>query len=304
MVIGGIRLRIDTDLRCGCVLPAAYNAFAKKCGVARPAGTLHVRVTGDFPGAVPGDDARVVATGLNDLGVSRLYFAGGIYTVGIIPCPGEEMRYMRFEPGFREATLFLAPSDRWSRFVLDSMLRIFFSQVAVLESAFLLHASAVTTPLGAHLFMGKSGTGKSTHSRLWLSVFDDCSLLNDDNPLVRLHPGGRVTLHGTPWSGKTPCWVERSAPLLSMTRLHRSARNRYTRLTDIDAFVAVLPGVSVINHSADLYSRACDTLTQVIGSVSTGILDCRPDGAAARVCRLNTETTGNMPSRPVKHNNK
>ena len=40
---------------------------------------------------------------------------------------------------------------------------------------------------GISLFQGKSGTGKSTHSGLWLKHIPGCELLNDDNPIVHFN---------------------------------------------------------------------------------------------------------------------
>lgn len=283
--IGGIRIALDA-VSLGIRLPQAYDPFlAGSAGDV--SGVLRVMALSDgdeFPQA-----QRQVGAGFNDLGESRLFFDDGCYSVGIIPCPGERMMRMRFSPDFREATLRLAPGSRWNAFITDSMLRIFFSQTAVLGRAFLVHASAVLTPSGAHLFMGKSGTGKSTHSSLWLKNFSDCSLLNDDNPLLRLDAAGSVSLHGTPWSGKTKCWRRVSAPLLSMTRLRQSLCNAYAPLADVEAFVSVLPGVSVISHSRMLHGEACDTLSEVVGKVKVGALDCRPDDAAALLCRQHVE---------------
>lgn len=237
----------------------------------------------------PSADARQVATGFNDLGESRLFFDGSRYTIGISPCPGVEMRYMRFSEDFRQAHLSLRPGSVWNPFIIDSMLRIYFSQVAALENAFLIHASAVETGEGARLFLGKSGTGKSTHAALWLKNFPECRLLNDDNPLVRLDREGTPIAYGTPWSGKTRCWVRSSAPLLSLTRIRQAPENAYTGLRDVEAFVAVLPGVSVISHSRELSGKAYDTLGRVVEMTRVGILDCRPDREAAIVCRCALE---------------
>lgn len=281
--IGGLRIAVCSS-GLDIELSRAYDPFLAPCG-GDAAGTLHIRAArGHFSPSQP-----PVGAGANDLGESRLWCDGGAYIVGISPMPGEEMRYMRFAPDFREAELAIDPGRGCNSFIADSMLRIFFSQIAVLESALLVHASAVATPAGAHMFMGKSGTGKSTHSALWLRNFPDCSLLNDDNPLVRLAPCGSATVHGTPWSGKTKCWRDASAPLLSMTRLRQATRNAYAPLAEVDAFVSALPGVSVISHSRMLYGKACATLSEVVCSVRVGLLECLPDNAGALLCRHNVE---------------
>lgn len=287
--IGGIIIRLEVSRPLTLSLSEAYQPFLTDHPSAPAAGSLRILPATDLAVSSPSADARLVASGFNDLGESRLFFDGHRYTVGISPCPGEVMRYMHFSPSFREATLYLAPADRWNSFIIDSMSRIFFSQIAILESSFLIHASAVVTSAGSHLFMGRSGTGKSTHSALWNATFPDSSLLNDDNPLVRLNASGSPSVHGTPWSGKTKCWINRHAPLISMTRLRQAPSNRYSPLADVSAFVAVLPGVSVISHSAPLYAKACTTLGAVISGVRIGELECLPDAGAAILCRRHVE---------------
>lgn len=287
--IGGLSIAVDIPEQFGeSLLHAAYNAFISDAAGNKPVcGVVRVReVTEDNDSDSMG---RVVSTGFNDLGQSRLYFNGADYAVGISPLPGMPVRYMKFARDFATATLELVPGEVWNSFILDSMLRIYFSQTAVLNSAFLIHASAIETPGGAHLFMGCSGTGKSTHSSLWLANFEDCRLLNDDNPLVKLNADGTASVSGTPWSGKTPCWRNRRVALLSMTRLRQAPHNRYTPLCDVDAFVAVMPGVSAIVHSRQLYDKACTTLGMVVDKVKVGILDCRPDDEAAVLSRTQLE---------------
>ena len=279
LLIGNIKLRIAG---LGSLPANAYAPFVvgeSDCHAVSGALSV-VPVPGSY---IP--SGSVVATGFNDLGESRLFFDGKQYTIGISPRPDEPMRYMALSPDFRRAALMLAPADPWAGFVIDSMLRIFFSQVAVLESSFLIHASAVVSESGAHLFMGKSGTGKSTHSSLWIRNFKDCSLLNDDNPLVTIGSDGVSTAHGTPWSGKTECWRNLCASLVSMTRLRQAPANVYTPLSDIEAFVAVMPGVSVISHCRWLYAMACDTISRLLPAVRVGLMECLPDDDAAIACR-------------------
>lgn len=293
--IAGLRIAVDVSPAFGeTLLTAAYQPFLRQYGDERDVGGLLLVAdaarSGSGNGEFPGEE---VAAGFNDVGESRLFFDGSRYTVGISPMPGMEMRYMRFAPDFSSAVLRLVPGEAFNSFLLDSMLRIFFSQTAVVSGAFLLHASAVETERGAHLFLGRSGTGKSTHSALWLRTFSDCRLLNDDNPLVRVRRDGTVSVSGTPWSGKTPCWRGREVPLLSMTRLRRAAENRYTPLSDVDAFVAAMPGVSVLVHSARLYDMACAALSLAVEKTAVGILDCLPDREAAVICRRNVEPDKN-----------
>ena len=88
----------------------------------------------------------------------------------------------------------------------------------------MVHASAVVLDGKAYLFSADSGTGKSTHTQLWLKRFPDAYILNDDKPAVRLQEG-RLYAYGTPWSGKTDWNVNQTVPLGGLVFLQRSEQN-------------------------------------------------------------------------------
>ena len=90
-------------------------------------------------------------------------------------------------------------------FAINNATMLLFAFTALKYKTLELHASVVVRDERGYLFLGKSGTGKSTHSRMWLGAFDDAWLLNDDNPVVRIEEDG-VWVYGSPWSGKTPCY--------------------------------------------------------------------------------------------------
>ncbi len=88
----------------------------------------------------------------------------------------------------------------------------------------MVHASAVVLDGKAYLFSADSGTGKSTHTQLWLKRFPDAYILNDDKPAVRLE-GNQLFAYGTPWSGKTDWNVNQKVPLGGLVFLQRSEQN-------------------------------------------------------------------------------
>ena len=54
----------------------------------------------------------------------------------------------------------------------------------------MLHASAVELDGKAYLFSGDSGAGKSTHTKLWQTVFGESAIVfNDDKPALRCVDG-------------------------------------------------------------------------------------------------------------------
>lgn len=279
--IAGLRVRIELhDEYEGLKMPESYMPFVTEPTNDAPDVTLTVK--SGYERAAEG--MNPVSSGMNDLGEARLYHNGGEYAVDLLPHPSSSFRTMHISEDFTTGRLQL-PGDRYAAFTVDSMLRILYSQAVVLHHGFMLHSAAVVRDGKAVLFMGKSGTGKSTHAQLWLREFAGTSLLNDDNPVVRVSADGTVTVYGSPWSGKTPCYRNAEAPVEAMIRLEQAPVNRYTELSNIDAFVAVLPGVSVITHSRKLYGEACSSVVEALKRVKVGKLECTPEPSAAYECQ-------------------
>ena len=84
---------------------------------------------------------------------------------------------------------------------------------------FLLHASAVVIDNKAYLFSADSGTGKSTHTKLWQKCFGDKALIiNDDKPAIKIE-NGICYAYGTPFSGKTDENLNMKFPLQAICLL-------------------------------------------------------------------------------------
>lgn len=89
----------------------------------------------------------------------------------------------------------------------------------------LLHSSCIVVDGVAYAFSADSGTGKSTHTGLWLKHFGDRAfMLNDDKPAIRLIDGV-VYACGTPWSGKYDYSTPVNVPLAGICFLERSENN-------------------------------------------------------------------------------
>jgi len=103
----------------------------------------------------------------------------------------------------------------------------------------LFHGSAVAVDNKAYLFTAPSGTGKSTHVRLWRELFGDrAHVINDDKPLIRVS-ADEVTVFGTPWNGKHHLGENISAPLHAICFLKRSKTN-YLRPVAADEALPLL----------------------------------------------------------------
>ena len=168
-------------------------------------------------------------------------------------------------------------------FGLNNALMIVFAFFTAPYSTLLLHASTVVKAEKAYCFLGASGTGKSTHSRLWMDVLQDVVLLNDDNPVLRVN-GNEVLIYGSPWSGKTPCYKQCSYPLGSVVRLAQAPFNRIHPERKIPAFASLLSACSTMVWDKRSYDGACATVAAVVSLSPFYRLECLPDHEAALLC--------------------
>ena len=97
----------------------------------------------------------------------------------------------------------------------------------------LLHASCVQYENYAYLFSANSGTGKSTHTHLWLQKFPTAEILNDDKPAIR-KIDNKYYAFGTPWSGKFDESINTKTEIAGITFLSRGETNEITRVSGSD----------------------------------------------------------------------
>ena len=149
--------------------------------------------------------------------------------------------------------------------------------------AFRRYTSTIVYDNKAVMFLGESGTGKSTHTRLWLQNIDGAELLNDDSPFV-FEDEGRITVCGSPWSGKTPCYKNESYPLAAVVRLSQAPHNKMWQLGKLQAIGALLPSLPpAFVYDKTLEDRLLQVLSQVLQNIPVYHLECLPDADAARL---------------------
>ena len=184
---------------------------------------------------------------------------------------------MRVSGDFREASLALVAHGS---FALGNALMVMYAlSTANLQTA-LFHSSVVSCAGYGYMFLGKSGTGKSTHSSLWLKHIDGTELINDDNPVVRRIPDG-FYVFGSPWSGKTPCYRNVSYPLGAVVQLSQAPYNKIQRLRPLAAYAALVPSISGKRWDKQVAEGLHQTEDMMASEVAVWHLECLPDEAAA-----------------------
>ena len=157
-------------------------------------------------------------------------------------------------------------SHNMRSFGLNDALMLTFAFAGSRKNTLLIHASCVGHNGHAYPFIAKSGTGKSTHSSLWLKHIPDTELINDDNPILRIDDNG-IWLYGSPWSGKTPCYKNMKAPVGGIIRIARAPYNQAVRLSPFQAYASLLTSSSGMTLERELADGRDNTLQKIASCV-------------------------------------
>lgn len=146
-----------------------------------------------------------------------------------------------------------------------------------------VHTSVIQYKGRTVLFLGESGTGKSTHTRLWRENIEGAVLLNDDSPILRIIDG-KPWMYGSPWSGKTPCYKQESYPLAACVRLSQAPYNKIQRLSIPQAYAALHPSCPPdFAYDDTLYDCISETIGEVLAQIPLYHLACLPNAEAAQL---------------------
>ena len=191
---------------------------------------------------------------------------------------------LKASEGFESGMIEVFPGkEKATRFALDNAMMMLFALSTATLGTLEIHSSVTLWNGKGYAFLGKSGTGKSTHSRLWKENIPGCELLNDDNPIIRIIDG-QARIYGSPWSGKTPCYKNLSAPLGAVVRISQSPENKIHRLSVIEAYASMFSSCSAFREIKDTADGLHATLAELVSKVPMYLLDCRPDAEAAHLC--------------------
>lgn len=208
------------------------------------------------------------------------------FTLSVVPGDIDQER----ERSVREYRYEGLPERRFSDGYLETLAVYRKLALALLEQNILLfHGSAVAVDGQAYLFTAKSGTGKSTHTRLWRQKFGERAVMvNDDKPLLKME-NGSVTVFGTPWDGKHRLSTNTAVPLKAICILERSEQNHIERITledalpmlvqqsnrpeNPDAMVQTLGLIAQLGQSVGLYRLGCNMEPQAADVSYAGMVE-------------------------------
>lgn len=146
----------------------------------------------------------------------------------------------------------------------------------------LFHGSAIGVDGQAYLFTAKSGTGKSTHTRLWRERFGDRAItVNDDKPLLKIEED-RVLVCGTPWDGKHRISTNIMVPLKGLCILTRAEENHIRKISPMEAMPMLLQQSHRSSNPASV-AKLLGLLEKMSKNTGLYLLGCNMDPEAAKV---------------------
>lgn len=158
----------------------------------------------------------------------------------------------------------------------------FFARLLRFDGVY-LHASCVELDGKAYLFSADSGTGKSTHTRLWQQVFGDAAqIFNDDKPALR-RLDGTWYAYGLPWCGKDGINQNKKVPLAGICFLKQAPQNAIRRLNSTEAIQRLMPQTLRNIRNVERLDLTLQNFDHLIREIPIFELENRPEPAAAQL---------------------
>ncbi|PKO95667.1 MAG: hypothetical protein CVU12_09055 [Bacteroidetes bacterium HGW-Bacteroidetes-7] len=233
------------------------------------------------------DESKVIHTFDLEEDFCKFRKKGGKYYFSITTRGGDASMEFAMEIGSPKVSCRLIPDSENGRVNLPNPFHLKFSLWMVLGFTGIprkfsaLHSSVIIYNNSAVLFLGESGTGKSTHTKLWLQHIAGSKLLNDDSPILSVD-GEKASVHGSPWSGKGQKYVNERYPVRAVVRIKQHSSNELQKLNTLESFGALYPSFPPAFLKDNYFEgHICEIISKVISTTPVYNLHCLPNREAA-----------------------
>lgn len=195
-----------------------------------------------------------------------------------IPCT-----FMQSDNMMKNITIATRGSIQMVKFGINNAIMLAYTYCTSQYKTLLMHSSVVENKGKGYMFLGASGRGKSTHSDLWVKHIEGSTLINDDNPVLRIDDDGTPVVYGSPWSGKRPIYKNVHYPVGGFTAIEQRPHNAIRHESIPSAFGILLSSCSTMKFDKRVHILICGTITKILEKLPIYTLECRPDAEAAEI---------------------
>jgi serine kinase of HPr protein (carbohydrate metabolism regulator) len=150
------------------------------------------------------------------------------------------------------------------------------------KDGIIFHSSAIMVDGKAYLFTAPSGTGKSTHTRLWRELLGDRAvMINDDKPIIR-YEDNKFFVYGTPWNGKHSLDTNCRAEIKGICSIYQSKEN-VIRKADSSEMLPIILNQTLRPASVSDMDRLLGLIDKMLTQVSVYKLGCNISLEAAEL---------------------
>ena len=149
------------------------------------------------------------------------------------------------------------------------------------KDTILFHASSLIFNDKAYLFTAKSGTGKTTHAKMWIEKYPDALMINDDKPYLKLKDN-EVIVYGNPWNGKEKIGNNISAKLDGILCLYQSDNNQTSDMSYSDKWDFLFKQI-YLSKNARSISNTLRIINFLIDNINITALKCNKNQDAVEV---------------------
>ena len=166
-----------------------------------------------------------------------------------------------------------AISDEFSDGYIENicLYRSLCTQIPVLNRM-LLHCAVLEYDGKGYAFLGRSGTGKSTHTKLWKKYLGTPKMINGDKPILE-YVEDKFLAHGTPWRGKESWGMRASAPLCGLCFLEQAKENSIRKLTPSEVSTRLF-GQILLPESEEGVVATLELADKLIANTPAYLLKC------------------------------
>lgn len=148
--------------------------------------------------------------------------------------------------------------------------------------AYLFHSAVIEYEGKGYAFSAKSGTGKSTHIRLWRKHFgENVHVVNGDKPIMRFI-GDKLLAYGTPWCGKEGFQNNTSAVIAGICFIERAQKNSIRRITPDEAIGRIFHQILTPDDLASV-DAMFPLIDRTLTEIPCYVLECNISEEAAEV---------------------